>query len=206
MYKRPDFNVDGPGTLAKAIPDGSKFQMYNTIAKPTTNGLKLDYNLEKDSNGSILQSFSPLLGKDISGLENRYTASYQIAPLLTNPLHKIWNPDNKGEVPSYFCNSNPVDFSYMGMVPNKQSEYIPGAVSSNGYVLGLEPGNNQNNLLQWTLGQNNLPGVIYDPDVDQQVVLGNCYSGYMNNYAKNYVSNEYTTLGDPSTGLLTTVR
>jgi len=203
LYKKPDFNVDGPGTLQKSIPDGSKYQNYNPITKPTTNGLKLHYNLETDGSQSLLESFSPLLGKNVEGIENRYTATYQIAPLFTNPLHKNWNPDNKGELPKYFCNSNPGDYSYMGMTSLPESEYTPGTTSANSYVLGLEQGNHNNNLIEWNLGQNNRPGVRYDPDVDQQVVLGNCYMGDHNSYANNYMNNEFTTLGDPSAGMLT---
>jgi hypothetical protein len=64
LWKRPDFNVDGPGTFKEARPDGSKYQNYRLITKPTTNGLKLDYNLETEN--SDLHSYSPLLGKKIN--------------------------------------------------------------------------------------------------------------------------------------------
>lgn len=200
MYKKPDYNVDGPGTYKGARPDASKFQNYTPIAKPTTNGLKMDYNLEKDSGVSILESFSPLLGKNVKGLENRYTATYQLAPLFTNPLHKVWNPDNKGELPIYLCDSNPGDYSYMGMVNLPQSEYIPdtnGKVTSpNSYLLGMEQGNNHNNLIQWKLGPNNTPGVYYDPYVDQQITIGKGYMGNGINTSRNYTPMEYTTLGN----------
>jgi hypothetical protein len=206
LYKKPDFNVDGPGTYKGARPDGSKFQNYTPIAKPTTNGLKLDFNVEKDSDVSVLQSYSPLLGKNVKGVENRYTATYQLAPLFTNPLHKVWNPDNKGEIPTYLCNSNPGDYSYMGMVNLPSSQYIPesgtNVTSPNSYLLGLESGNNNNQLLQWKLGPSNLPGVYYNPIDDQKVTIGKCYMGNGINVSRNYIPNEYTTLGDPSAGML----
>ena len=200
LYKKPDFNVDGPGTYKGARPDSTRFQNYTPIAKPTTNGLKIDYNLEKDSGVSVLESFSPLLGKNVKGLENRYTATYQLAPLFTNPLHKVWNPDNKGELPVYLCDSNPGDYSYMGMVNLPSSQYIPDTpgniTSPNSYLLGMEQGNNKNNLIQWKLGTNNTPGVYYDPYIDQQITLGKGYMGNGINTSRNYTPIEYTTLGN----------
>ena len=107
LWKRPDFNVDGPGTFKGAMPDGERFQQYRVIAKPTTNALKLNYNLETD--GGSLADYSLLLGKQVDGLENRYTASYQIAPLFTNPLHVIWDPNNAGEIPAFYTSQSPQD-------------------------------------------------------------------------------------------------
>jgi len=219
LWKRPDFNVDGPGTFKDAIPDGSKFQNYRLIEKPTTNGLKLHRNLETES--SELHSKSQLLGGPITGIENRFTASYQIEPLLTNPLHKIWNPDNKGELPTFFCNTSPEDYSYVNMKRIPESEYSKGGFngtwvpdgskdSANSYILGLSNGIH-NERLEWTHDINNRPGVVYSSD---KVLPGGCYSGnrslndlYTNDpslisKAYPYYDNTFTTIGDPSAGIV----
>ena len=215
----PDFNVDGPGTLTNARPDGSKFQNYRLITKPTTTGLKLNYNLETQS--SNLHSYSQLLGKKVEGIENRFTASYQIAPLFTNPLSIIWDPDNKGEIPAYYCNTNPQDFSYMNMKNLPKDTFVEGGYngvwaddpykdSNNAYVLSLEKGIH-NGRIEWNMGHNDRPGVIYD---SSKALPATCYSGnrsvddlYFNNQkevsrAFPWVNNEYTTLGDPSAGFI----
>ena len=219
LWKRPDFNVDGPGTFKEARPDGTKYQNYRLITTPTTNGLKLNYNLETQN--SDLHSYSQMLGKNVEGIENRYTASYQIAPLLTNPLHVIWDPENKGEIPAFYCNTSPQDYSYSNMKKLPEDEYIQGGYngtwamdnskdSTNAYILGLENGIH-NNKLEWVQGPNDRPGVIYDPNIP---VPGLCYSGarsiqdlYQNNAteisrAYPYTDNTYTTLGDPSAGFI----
>jgi hypothetical protein len=219
LWKRPDFNVDGPGTFKEARPDGTKYQNYRLITTPTTNGLKLNYNLETQN--SDLHSYSQMLGKKVEGIENRYTASYQIAPLLTNPLHVIWDPENKGEIPAFYCNTSPQDYSYSNMKKLPEDEYIKGGYNgiwamdnskdnTNAYILGLENGIH-NNKLEWVQGHNDRPGVVYDPNIP---VPGLCYSGarsiqdlYQNNAteisrAYPYTDNTYTTLGDPSAGFI----
>ena len=222
LWKKPDFNVDGPGTFKGAIPDGGKFQTYSPFAKPTTNALKLNYNLE--TQGSELHDYSPLLGKNTHGIENRFTASYQIAPLLENPLHVIWNPENKGEVPAYYCNTNPQDFSYTNMKNLPKDNYIsnegfnnqwvsdPKKNSANAYILGIDKGIH-NERIEWNQGLNNRPGVVYSPDVS---LPATCYSGsrsvddlYFNDSdlikkSYPYADNTYTTLGDPSAGFIGT--
>jgi len=215
----PDFNVDGPGTLSAAVPNLSRFQNYRRITQPTTNGLKLNYNLETQN--SKLHSYSQLLGTNVDGIENRYTASYQIAPLLTNPLNVIWNPNNEGEIPSFYCNTNPQDFAYSNMKNLPEDKYIQGGYngvwdvdpskdSTNAYILGLEKGIH-NGRLEWEMGHNDRPGVIYN---SEKALPATCYSGnrsvddlYFNNQyeisrAFPWTSNEYTTLGDPSAGFL----
>jgi hypothetical protein len=219
LWKRPDFNVDGPGTFNGAKPDGSKYQNYRLITAPTTNGMKLNYNLE--TQGSTLHDYSLLLGKEVNGIENRYTASYQIAPLLTNPLNVIWNPNNEGEIPSFYCNTNPQDFAYSNMKNLPQDQFIEGGYnqvwgvdstkdSTNAYILGLETGIH-NERIEWEQGHNNRPGVIYD---SEKALPATCYSGnrsvddlYFNDSAEisrafPYVDNMYTTLGDPSAGFI----
>jgi len=85
-----------------------------------------------------------------------------------------------------------------------------GTVSSNAYLLNLEKGIH-NGRIEWELGHNNRPGVIYD---SEKALPATCYSGarsvddlFMNdqleiNRAYPYVNNEYTTLGDPSAGFI----
>lgn len=220
LWKRPDFNVDGPGTYKGARPDGSKYQNYRLITKPTTNGLKINYNLETQN--STLHSYSQLLGKPVEGIENRYTASYQIAPLLTNPLNVIWNPEHKGEIPAFYCNTSPQDYSYMNMkkLPNDQfiqegfnNEWAVdnSKTSANAYILGVEKGI-YNNKIEWAQGHNDRIGVVYD---SEKVSPGMCYSSnrsiddlYHENKdamakAYPYVDLTYTTLGDPSAGYIT---
>jgi hypothetical protein len=219
LWKRPDFNVDGPGTFKDARPDGSRYQNYRLITKPTTNGMKLNYNLETQN--SELHSYSQLLGKPVQGIENRYTASYQIAPLLDNPLNVIWNPENKGEVPAFYCNTSPQDYSYSNMKSLPEDEYSQGGYNAiwapdpskdnaNAYVLGMVSGIH-NERLEWKQGHNDRPGVVYDPNVPVPAL---CYSGarsiddlFQNNKVEisrafPYTDNTYTTLGDPSAGFI----
>ena len=219
LWKRPDFNVDGPGTFKEARPDGTKYQNYRLITKPTTNGLKLNYNLETQN--SQLHSYSQLLGKPVEGIENRYTASYQIAPLLDNPLNVIWNPEHKGEVPAFYCNTNPQDYSYSNMKSLPDNEYIQGGYNgiwapdsgkdnANAYILGMGDGIH-NERIEWKQGHNDRPGVVYNPDIPVPAL---CYSGarsvddlFQNNKTEisrafPYTDNMYTTLGDPSAGFI----
>ena len=215
----PDFNVDGPGTFNGARPDGSNQQNYRRITTPTASGLKYNYNLETD--GGSLHDYSLLLGQQVHEIENRYTASYQIAPLLENPLSVIWNPSGTGEIPAFYCNTNPQDFSYMNMKNLPEDQYVQGGYndvwepnphtdSSNAYLLNVEKGIH-NGRIEWEMGQNNRPGVIYD---SEKALPATCYSGarsvddlFMNdqleiNKAFPWTNNEYTTLGDPSAGFI----
>jgi hypothetical protein len=212
----PDENVDGPGTFKGIMPDGSKYQQYRLISQPTSSGLKFNYNLE--TGGSKLHDYSQLLGKEVEGIENRYTASYQIAPLLTNPLNVIWDPDNKGEIPAFYSNSNPIDYSYEVMQNLPQDEYIAGgyngkwaadpkATSTNAYILDLEKGI-YNPRLNWYQAPNTLPGVVYD-EYSTQHIPDLSYGGkypvfeqYRINQGYQTVDNTYTTLGDPSAGFI----
>ena len=59
----PDENVDGPGTTKGFVPDGSKYQVYRPLPKPTSNGLRLNYNIE--TNGGSIADKSLLLGKQV---------------------------------------------------------------------------------------------------------------------------------------------
>ena len=212
-----DFNVDGPGTFNDARPDGGKYQQYRVIAKPTTNALKLNYNLETES-GSI-SKFSPLLGKEIEGTESRYISSYQIAPLFTNPLNVIWDPDNKGTIPPFFCADQPADYSYITDKDLPPNDYVRGGyndswqqdklkTSTNAYILGLQQGVH-NPRLEWSKGVNNLPGVVYMPTTQDEPVNKYCYGGdqsvfeqYTNNQRNGYTNNTFTTLGDPLAGYI----
>ena len=106
----PDEHVDGPSTFKGALPDGGRYQQYRLISQPTSNGLRFNYNLETE--GSKTYEYSPMLGKNVDGIENRFTASYQIAPLFKNPLNVIWDPDNKGEIPEFYGVDRPADYSY----------------------------------------------------------------------------------------------
>ena len=216
-WQRPDENVDGPGTFKNAVPDGSKFQVYRPLPKPETNGLRLNYNLETD--GGSLADYSKLLGQKVDGIENRYTASYQIAPLFTNPLSVIWDPDNRGQVPSFFSNDQPTDYSYETQQNPPQDEFVYGGAnnnwtddasktSANSYVLNLEKGIH-NNQLEWQNGPNNLPGVVYSPDSTNQFVPKLSYGGstdiyqqYMINQTFKTIDNTYTTLGSPNAGFI----
>lgn len=219
LWKRPDFNVDGPGTYKGSRPDATRFQNYNIIAKPVSNALKFTYNLE--TNGSDLHDYSPLLGKKTKGIENRYTSSYQIEPLFSNPLNIIWNPDNKGEIPSFYCNTGPQDFSYMNMAKLPGDKFIKSDFndawqndnsksSSNAYVLGIDKGIH-NNRIEWNQEPNSRPGIILSPEKAAPAI---CYSGnrsvndlFMDNQndisrAYPYTDKMYTTLGDPLAGFI----
>ncbi len=214
----PDFNVDGPGTFKDAMPDGSRFQQYRLIAQPTTSGLKFNYNIETD--GGSVNGYSQLLGKEVNGIENRYTASYQIAPLLSNPLNVIWDPNNKGEIPAFYSIDSPTDFAYANMKDLPTNYYTGGGyndvwtndpymTSNNAYVLGLEKGIH-NPQLEWSNGVNTLPGIVYTPtDTGKEPTPMLSYGGtnpvfeqYLNNISQSYPNNTYTTLGIPTAGYL----
>ena len=213
-----DSHVDGPGTFRGSLPDGARFQNYRLISQPTSNALKFDFNLEKD-NGT-LAGYSQLLGKNVNGVENRYTASYQIAPLFTNPLHVIWDPDNKGEIPAFYGVDTPTDFSYTNMKPLPENKYIKGAyndvwksdpsrASTNAYVLGMDKGIH-NPGLEWSNGVNTLAGIQYTPeDIGKEPVPITSYGGskavfdqYLHNISLNYPNNTFTGLGMPSAGYI----
>jgi len=201
VWKRPDNNVDGPGTFKGVTPDSTRSQIYNRINDPTTNGMRLTYNLEANE--------AVVLGQKLPGVEERFTSAYQIAPLMSNPLHKIWNPDNKGEIPAFFTNSNPGDFSYIHQTRLPEDEYVPGETNPNSYVLSLGQGIH-NDRIEWQQDINKKPGVIYNKDT---AIPGKSYSGnrsiydlYENNI--DFINSGqrgpiYTTLGDPSAGFLT---
>jgi len=215
-----DFNVDGAGTIRNAIPDGGRFQNYRLISQPTANGLRFNYNLE--TAGGSISDYSPLLGKQVDGIETRFTSSYQIAPLFTNPLHKIWDPDNKGEIPAFFSNDQPADYAYANMKylpPNEFDRTGTGynevwnqdksKTSSNAYILGMEHGVHNPNL-EWSNGMNDLPGIRYIPDTvttQQKPLLSyggsnSVFDQYLNNISQTYPNNTYTTLGSPTAGLI----
>ena len=218
LWQRPDFNVDGPGTFKGAIPDGSKFQDYRKISTPTTNGLKLNYNLETD--GGTLHDYSELLGKQIDGIENRYTASYQIAPLFTNPLSIVWDPNNAGEIPAFMTNQSPQDYSYMNLKKLPHNDYTPGGYngvwapdtskdSSNAYILDMEPGI-YNPQINWKQGHNDRPGIVF-PESGKALPgaswsgnrsLEDLFQGDQASIDKAYpfVNQRYITYGDPSGG------
>lgn len=208
----PDFNVDGAGTFEGSRPDGARFQNYRLISKPTSNGLKFNYNMETNGDGSIDNNYSTLLNKKVNDIENRYVASYQIAPLLNNPLHVIWDPDNKGDIPAFYSNDQPTDYSYSNMQNIPNNEYISGGyngvwaqdkskTSSNAYILDLEQGVH-NPRLEWSNGINTLPGIVYNRIDDKQPYPMLSYGGkssvfdqYLNNVTSSYPNNTYTTLG-----------
>jgi hypothetical protein len=215
-WQRPDKNVDGASTFKGAIPDGTKFQQYRPLPQPESNALKFNYNLE--TGGHSLHDYSQLLGKKVDGIENRYTASYQIAPLFTNPLHVIWDPDNKGEIPAFFCDPQPLDYAYEVQQNLPKNEYNKGSynsvwtpnknsTSANAYILGMEPGVH-NPSLEWYNAPNVLPGVTYDA-YSQGRIPDSCYGGstdvfkqYTNNQRFKQTDNTYTTLGDPLAGFI----
>jgi hypothetical protein len=215
-WQRPDENVDGAGTFKGVIPDGSRTQNYRPLPKPTSNGLRFNYNLE--TNGGSVADYSQLLGKQVDGIENRYTASYQIAPLFNNPLTVIWNPDNKGEIPAFYNDPDPIDYSYETFQNLPQNEFVsggyngdwaadPNSTSANAYVLDLEKGVH-NPRLEWAQGVNTLPGVIYSPDDSVKIKVPttayggptDVYQQYLINQTERRPNNTYTTLGDPSAG------
>ena len=212
----PDENVDGPSTFKGVIPDGSKYQQYRPIAKPTTNALKLNYNIETD--GGSIADYSQLLGKQVDGIENRYTASYQIAPLFNNPLNVIWDPFNKGSIPSFYCEEKPADYAYEIMHNLPADEWIKGGyndtwvkndskTSTNAYMLGLEKGIH-NPRIEWEQGVNNFVGINYNPYSSLEAP-DTCYGGdldvygqYTLNQKKQIPNSTYITYGDPSAGYI----
>ena len=214
----PDLHIDGPSTLRGALPDGGRFQNYRLISQPTSNALKFNFNLETD--GGSVADYSPLLGKQVDGIENRYTAAYQIAPLWTNPLNVIWDPDNKGEIPQFNGIDAPTDFAYTNMKDLPADKYVPGSynetwqnnqsrTSSNAYILDMEKGIH-NPRLEWSNGVNTLAGIQYTPeDVGKEPVPMLGYGGnkavfdqYLNNISLSYPNNTFSGLGMPNAGYI----
>jgi hypothetical protein len=214
LWQRPDFNVDGPGTFKGATPNGERFQNYRRITDPTTSGLRLNYNLETD--GGSLHDYSELLGKQVDGIENRYTASYQVAPLFTNPLHVIWDPTGAGEIPAFFTNTSAPDYAYMNLTKLPENNYNQGGYnqtwepnkkteSNNSYILGMDNGI-YNPMINWQQGRNDRFGQINNGKVQPGVSysgnrsLDDMFQGDQEamNKAYPYVNQRYTTLGDPS--------
>jgi hypothetical protein len=218
LWQRPDFNVDGPGTFKGVIPDGGRFQQYRKITAPTSSGLKFNYNLETD--GGSLHDYSQLLGKQVDGIENRYTASYQIAPLFTNPLSVIWDPNNAGELPAFYTNQSPQDFAYMNLKKLPNNEYTSGGYnpvwepnmskdSTNSFMFDMESGV-YNPMINWKQGHNDRVGIIY-PEANK-VLPGASYSGNRSlddmfqgdqeaiDKAYPFVNQRYITYGNPNGG------
>ena len=197
VWKRPDNNSDGPGTLAHVSSDTTRSQMYTRITEPTSTGNRLTYNLES---GNEVEMF----GQRVSGIEERFTASYQITPLLNNPLHKIWNPNDSGEIPAFYCDGNAADYSYIHQTRLPEDSFMPGNNNSNSYLLNLGEGLH-NERIEWEKSINNKPGVIYTPD---SMNPGKCYSSarsvedIYDSKLINYQNNTYTTLGDPTAGFI----
>ena len=255
----PDFNVDGPGTLYGAIPDGAKFQNYRLISQPVSNGLRFNYNLETQSDipkfkkkskenfrsvpgqngqvktewdGKSVHNYSQLLGKNVQGIENRYTSSYQIAPLLTNPLDIVWDPTNKGEIPPFYGDSSPPDYAYMNMKPLPADTWIgpggstiPGAKSNftniqnggGGYnkVWEYNPEKNSSNAyilgidkgihndrIEWKQGVNTAAGVIYNRQNAESNALPSKAYGGNGSIFDQYLQNEKLPFYD---GMYTTL-
>jgi len=209
----PDFNVDGAGTFKGAVPDGGKYQQYRLISTPTSSGLKFNYNLETD--GGSVADYSPLLGKQVKGIENRYTSSYQIAPLFTNPLNVIWDPDNKGEIPAFYSTDTPTDFSYATMQNVPADQWVNGGYndvwendqskdSTNAFILGLDKGIH-NSQIEWYQDVNNLSGIVFTPTTTNEYVptvsyggKGSTYDQYLKNIHTGYPNNTYSTYGSPN--------
>ena len=220
LWQRPDFNVDGPGTFKGAVPNGERFSQYRRITDPTTSGLKLNYNLETD--GGSIHDYSQLLGKQVDGIENRYTASYQVAPLFTNPLSVIWNPTHTGELPAFYTNQSAPDYAYMNVAQLPKSNFQNGGYnetwepnkskdSTNSYILGMDNGI-YNPMINWQQGRNDRFGLINTET--NKVQPGVSYSSNRSlddlfqgdeeamNKAYPYVNKTYTTLGDPTGGIV----
>jgi hypothetical protein len=212
-----DFNVDGAGTFNGAVPDGGRFQQYRPLPQPTASGLRFNYNVETE--GGSVADYSPLLGKQVDGIENRYTSSYQIAPLFTNPLHVIWDPDDKGEIPALFSADQPVDYAYTSMKDLPEDTFVSkdynnvwdndtSKRSTNAYILDLDEGIH-NPRIEWNQGTNELSGIVFMPTTTNQYVPTTSYGGdttvsqqYTRNQHIGYTNNTYTTFGSPLAGYL----
>jgi hypothetical protein len=175
-----------------------------------------------ETDGGNIHDYSQLLGKEVKGIENRYTSSYQIAPLLTNPLHVIWNPSGAGEIPAFNTNQSAPDYSFMNLTYLPSNEYNEGGYNNtwepnkskesiNSYVLGMDNGI-YNPMINWKQGRNDRfglintetnkvqPGVSYSSNRS----LDDLFQGDQEamNKAYPYVNQRYTTLGDPNGGLI----
>jgi hypothetical protein len=134
-------------------------------------------------------------------------------------LKIIWDPDNKGELPSFYNNTNAQDYSYQTLQNISPDSYEgggyngtwsndPSKTSTNAYMLNLEKGVH-NERLEWEQAPNTLPGVVLSPDVANQKIpaIGygsptDIYQQYMVNQTFKTVDNTYTTLGDPNAGFI----
>lgn len=87
---------NGPGSLAQAIPDASKYQYERVFAVPT---------------GNPYRNF---------GVDDRQIAAYQVEQLHNNPLSQYTTNPN-GVIPGFDCMEEPDNFSTM--VNKRESEY-----------------------------------------------------------------------------------
>jgi hypothetical protein len=88
--------MNGPGTIAQAIPDASKYQYDRIFAVPT---------------GNPYRDF---------GVDDRQIAFYQVEQLHKNPLSQ-YTTNPKGVIPSFDCMEEPDNFSTM--VNKRESEF-----------------------------------------------------------------------------------
>ncbi len=95
-----DTNMNGPGTLAQALPNGARFQNNQFLAQPTANPNKL------------------------VSMDDRQLASYQNEQLKKNPL-SIWTNNRDADIPMFEADNEPDDYADMITVPGKYDEYEP---------------------------------------------------------------------------------
>ena len=94
-----DQNYTGPGTLDQALPDGSRMQ--NTRIMPTPHAAP----------------------NKLFGMDDRQLASYQVEHLKDNPL-SIYTTNPNGEIPGFFANQQPDDFSPLVNASDNETKEI----------------------------------------------------------------------------------
>lgn len=183
-----DENLNGPGTLAQALPDASKYQ-YKQIFSPPR----------------------PPINKEF-GIDDRQIAAYQVEQLHNNPLSQ-YTTNPMGEIPGFMCDSEPNNFSSMVNKRAEEMEEWTRNIKPNNYTDASQvPGRSAQNVYQQYTGEEVNPNLAvvynmslnsteeYNPFISmgssnqarmEAEFSGKCYSGKFFPGQRIYVDQEY---------------
>jgi len=133
-----DTNMNGPGTLAQAIPDGSKYQTNRFLAVPFAPTNKL---IEPDT---------------------RQLASYTVDLLKKNPL-SMWTNDTNGKIPVFLENTDPNTYSDIISSTLEKDEQFNVPKGDPGMAVNIYPPNNS--VLEYSKENPNL-NIVYNTQTE----------------------------------------
>ncbi len=177
-----DQNLNGPGTLAQSIPDGSRQQNNQFLAKPRMNPNKY------------------------IGVDDRQIASYQVEKLRDNPL-SIYTVNPDSEVPSFYKDNKPDDYSDLKTARDaeiddilknqkkpKNENFSVNVYPDNNNVLDNNNDNNSNMAIVNSKGFNRMVDMGSSRSINNEPEFsGHAYSGKFSEDGKN--PNEKTSDG-----------